>query len=176
MYPFLRLATELLRYRKAPPLGLFDIHETRLTCWPHDIDLWRDMNNGRTLTIYDLGRVVLFQRIGVIDIMRRHGWAGTVAGTSIRYRKRILMWDRFDLRTRLAGWDDRFVYVEQGIWRGETCHSHALIRTAVVGRDGMVPTDDLARAFGVTESRALPDWAVAWTRAEAQRPWPPEMR
>jgi acyl-CoA thioesterase FadM len=46
-----------------------------------------ELNNGRTLTMMDLGRVVMFQRMGLTEVMRRKGWAGTIAGASIRYRR-----------------------------------------------------------------------------------------
>ena len=70
---------------------------THLVCWPFDIDMWMELNNGRTLTMMDLGRVVMFQRMGMSEVMRRKGWAGAVAGASIRYRKRVKMFDRLEL-------------------------------------------------------------------------------
>jgi acyl-CoA thioesterase FadM len=173
MYPYARFALEFLRHRKAAPLDLTEEHRTRLTCWPWDVDPWREMNNGRVLTLYDLGRAVLFSRLGVVRAMRRRGWAGAVAGASVRYRRRVRMFERVELRSRVLGWDTRFLYVEQGMWRGETCCSHALLRMAVTSRAGLVPAAEAARALGLGESPELPAWAAAWIAAEAERPWPP---
>ncbi|RVT82023.1 acyl-CoA thioesterase [Rhodobacteraceae bacterium CCMM004] len=174
MYPVLRMAKELAVHRSAPRLGLFDTHVARHLIWPHDIDIWMELNNGRTLTLYDLGRMVLFQRIGAIGVMKAQRWAGTIAGSSVRYRRRVRVFDRIEMRTRILGWDARFMYLEQAMWRGDECTSHALFRNAVTGRDGLVPPQEAAAAMGhPAESPALPDWVVAWTDAEAQRPWPP---
>lgn len=174
MYPVVRLMKELWVHRNAAPLALGEAHVTHLICWPWDIDLWMELNNGRTLTLMDLGRMVMFRRMGVDAAMRRMGWAGTIAGASVRYRRRIRMFDRIEMRSRIVGWDARFTYSEQSLWRDGECCSHALLRMAITGGKGIVPSADLAAAMGHPgESPPLADWIVAWTEAEARRPWPP---
>lgn len=174
MYPLVRLAKEFWSHRKAPRLGLFDTHVSHHRCWPHDIDVWMELNNGRTLTLYDLGRFVLFRRVGAVGLMRRHGWAGTVAGSSVRYRRRVRMFDRFEMRSRILGWDARFLYLEQAMWRGGECTSHVLIRTAITDRSGLVPMSRVSEALEPGSiSPPLPAWVTAWGAAEAERPWPP---
>ncbi|NRB01191.1 MAG: acyl-CoA thioesterase, partial [Rhodobacteraceae bacterium] len=168
------VATETLRYRKAPRLGLFDTHVTTLTCWPWDIDVFLEMNNGRTLTLYDLGRFGLFQRIGTVEMMRNQKWSAAIAGASIRYRKRVRAFQRIEVRTRMVGWDARFVYVEQSMWRKGECTSHTLMRSAITDSNGIVPTERVAAAMGIEESPPLPDWVQNWIEAEATRPWPPK--
>ena len=176
MYPVLRLATELARHRNVPPLAFGETHVTTLTCLPNDIDPWMEMNNGRVMTLFDLARVVLFRRSGMIPVMRTRRWAGAIAGSHIRYRRRVHLWKKVEVRARFLGYDERFSYAEQSMWRlsdGE-CSAHALLRMAVSSRDGLVPAPEVAAALGVAESPPLPDWAEAWIAAEAQRPWPPE--
>jgi acyl-CoA thioesterase FadM len=176
MYPFLRLAKEFWVHRNAADLGLFETHVSRHVCWPHDLDIWRELNNGRTLTLYDFGRLVLFRRIGIVDVMRAQGWGGTVAGSSVRYRRRIRGFDRFEMRTRLLGWDDKFFYFEQAMWRRDECASHLLLRTAITDRNGLVRTDRVIAAAGFTgPPPPLPAWVSAWVEADAERPWPPSL-
>ena len=173
MYPVVRVAKELFKYRNAPRLALGETHVSHHVCWPWDIDIFLEMNNGRTLTLFDIGRIVMFQRMGLNDTIRRHGLGGTIAGSSVRYRRRVRAFDRIEMRSRFIGWDDRFTYAEQSMWRDGECTSHALLRMAVTDRNGLVPTARLAEVFGEVPDLPLPDWVHAWSGAEARRPWPP---
>jgi acyl-CoA thioesterase FadM len=175
MYPFLRMFKEMARATKMPPLGLFDPHVSHHLCWPWDLDPWVELNNGRTLTLYDLGRLPLGARTGIHRILKAKGWGMTVAGSSVRYRKRVTVFSRLTTYSRCLGWDRRFLYTEQSMWKGEECTSHVLIRSAIVSKAGIVSPAELATAAGeAIDSPALPDWVQAWIAAEATRPWPPQ--
>lgn len=174
MYPMLRLASVTLSERRKPQLGLLDTHSLPLRCLPWDLDGYGEMNNGRILTLYDLGRIALGLRVGLAKVLRREGWGLVVAGSSVRYRSRIIGMQRFTLKTRVLGWDERFLYVEQGMWRGEICCNHALLRTGVTRKGRLVPKADVARAMAHHDpSPPLPGWVNAWIAADGQRPWPP---
>lgn len=174
MYPFIRFLKELVRLRRAPALDLFDTHVSYHRCWPWDLDPWIELNNGRTLTLYDLGRIPMASRTGLIGALRAQGWGITVAGNTTRYRQRIRAFAQFQMRSRALGWDGRFFYIEQSMWLGENCANHILIRTAVTGPKGIVPPAQVLAVMGRDPaSPPLPDWVQGWIAADAQRPWPP---
>jgi len=175
MYPFIRMTKELLKARSQPPLGLWDTHVSHHRCWPWDIDLWMELNNGRTLTLFDLGRIPLAHRVGLITALRANRWGLTMAGVSVRYRRRVRTFERVEMRSRAVGLDHRFIYLEQSMWKANgECANHALYRSAVTGRDGIVPPEQVLAAIGATETPPLlPAWAQAWIDADATRPWPP---
>lgn len=156
-------------------IGLFDTHVSHHVCWPWDLDPWMELNNGRTLTLYDLGRLPFSTRIGLIDALRANRWGMTVAGSSVRYRRRVRMFQRVEMRSRCIGWDHRFLYIEQSMWRGGEALNHILIRLATTHDGGILPPASLVAAMGQTDTTgpALPDWVQAWIAADAQRPWPP---
>jgi acyl-CoA thioesterase FadM len=176
MYPFVRLLREVRRARRLPPLGFLDAHESSVTIWPWDLDPWVELNNGRTLTLFDLGRIPLGIRTGLDQALSRMGWGMTVAGSAVRYRRRVVLWDRLEMQTRCIGWDNRFIYKEQSLWRGEECTSHLLLRSAIFEKGkGIIDPARAVEAMGQSvESPPLPDWAQAWAGAEAARPWPPD--
>ena len=175
MYPFLRLAKDRRAARRAAPLGLLDMHVSRHRCLPWDLDPWNELNNGRTLTLYDLGRLPLALRTGLLAVLKREGWGLTVAGSVVRYRRRVRLFDRLEMRSRLIGWDRRFLYLEQAMWKPDgDCASHALYRAAITDASGIVAPDRVLAALGQPQaSPDLPDWVTAWIAAEALRPWPP---
>ncbi|MCO6383855.1 acyl-CoA thioesterase [Oceanicola sp. 502str15] len=176
MYPFIRMAKELWLAGRQPALPLDGTHISHHRCWPWDLDFWMELNNGRTLTLYDLGRIPLARRTGMIPVLRGNRWGLTIAGSVVRYRKRITMFQRFETRSRMIGWDHRFIYIEQSMWRGETCCGQAVFRGAVTGGAGIVPPAEVMAAMGVADHPAmtLPQWVTAWIAAEDSRPWPPE--
>ena len=55
-----------MRRRRLPPLPVLGTHVSHHRCWPWDLDPWVELNNGRTLTLYDLGRIPMAQRTGLI--------------------------------------------------------------------------------------------------------------
>ena len=175
MYPFLRLVWQVRAARRQPPLGILDPHRSTHLCWPWDLDPWVELNNGRTLTIYDLGRIPLGERTGLHRALKAQGWGMTVAGNTVRYRKRVRMFDRVEMVSRCIGWDHRFLYVEQSMWKGADCASQQIVRAAVTSAQGIVAPARLVEALGQSaESPPLPDWIAAWIAAEAIRPWPPQ--
>lgn len=90
--------------------------ESRLTMrvWLNDLDLNRHMNNGRYLTLMDLGRVHLLGKAGVLKeaLFSKH-WMPVVANLAIRFRRSLALFRRFELVTRIVGWDDKWFYLEQ---------------------------------------------------------------
>ena len=175
MYPFIRLFKDMYLARRAPRLNILDTHVSHHICWPHDLDMWVELNNGRTLTIFDLGRIPFAQRTGLIRTLKEQRWGLTVAGSVVRYRRRVRMFDRVEMRSRLLAWDTRFMYIEQGMWKTNgDCANHAVFRTAVTDKNGIVTTDRIMQAMGLqATSPDMPEWVARWIEAEDLRPWPP---
>lgn len=175
MYPVIRMVYQLVISRNATPLPLTGTHVSYHRCWPWDIDLWMELNNGRTLTFYDLGRIPLAKRIGLVGVLKRERWGMTMAGASVRYRARIRTFEVVEMHSRVVGWDDRFIYLEQSMWKGQTCCNQIVYRAAVTGPGGIVPTEQVRAALGYSDpAPQMPGWVQAWIDADAQRPWPPQ--
>lgn len=175
MYPVLRMFKELALSRGKPALSFHDEHVSHHLCWPWDLDIWNELNNGRTLTLYDLGRIPMAKRSGLTAVLRRQTWGIAIAGAAVRYRRRVKLFDKITMRSKLLTWDARFLYVEQSMWKSDgECASHAVFRMAVTGPNGIVPTEDLLESMQIT-ARApdTPEWVETWLKAENERPWPP---
>ena len=74
----LRMVRVLLMARRRARVGALD--ETSLTfrVWPNDVDVLMHMNNGRYLTLMDLGRADGIIRSGVHAILKEHDWYAVV--------------------------------------------------------------------------------------------------
>lgn len=174
MYPVIRFIGEMILSRRQPPLDVLGTHISHHRCYPWDLDPWIELNNGRTLTLYDLGRLPLAGRTGLIKALKDNSWSVTVAGNSVRYRRRIRVFQRFTMLSRVIGWDARFIYMEQSMWKSGECLNHMLVRTAVTSAQGIVPTDKVLAELGADIPQPeLPAWVRNWIDADASRPWPP---
>lgn len=175
MYPLLRLALHRRQARRMSRLPPFGQHVITTRVMPWDIDPFWELNNGRTITLYDLGRLSLYERLGLGPLVAPHGLRPTVAGAVVRYRQRIRAFDRLVMPSRILGWDARFFYLDHSLWRDGQCCNQLIVRMAFTEGRGITPPArvvEIAR-WGVP-SPALPAWIEAWSEAEAQRPWPPE--
>jgi acyl-CoA thioesterase FadM len=176
MYPFLRLIWQMFVHRNDPKVNFGETYVTTHICWPWDLDLWWELNNGRTLTLFDMGRLPLGQASGLLKALKQNGWGLTVAGSTPRYRRRIRMFDKITMKSVPVGWDDKFIYIEQSMWlsNGE-CANHVLIRSAVTSKSGIVAPEKVAAIMGHTgPSPDLGEWIKSWIEAETKRPWPPQ--
>lgn len=178
MYPIGRLVKELFVHRSSKKLDLFEVHTSSHLCWPWDLDPWMELNNGRTLTVYDLGRLPMIARLGFLGPLKRLGWGLTVAGASVRYRRRVRMFQRIVMHSNLVGWDRRFLYFQQNLWLEAQCANHLVVRMAITDtrQGGIVPPEKFMDHWqsGV-QSPELPDWIQKWIIAEDSRPWPPSI-
>lgn len=176
MYPVLRLLAVSLKARRASKQSWDSVGECRFRAHPTDIDMFAEMNNGRHLTLYDIGRFDLAIKVGLSDVLKAQKWGLVVAGASVRFRKRIRMFDSVVMRTQIVGFDERWFYIEQTMMVGGEACSGALMRTAVTEKGRVVPTERVKAAMNLPDAQmALPQWAVDWTEADKGRPWPPEI-
>ena len=174
MYPFIRTLLTLKRAKQRSPMAITDTSVMSFTTMPWDIDIFGEVNNGRQLTLFEQGRWDLAARIGLLRTLKQQGWGLVVAGSSVRYRKRIRMWDKVECRSQCVGVDGRWFYMSQSFWvDGQPC-SHALFRTAVTRKGGTVDCNDVLDVMNLPAwPTPLPQWVADWDHSDGSRPWPP---
>ena len=81
--------------------------------WPHDLDIALHMNNGRYLTLMDLGRLDVMVRSGLWREVLRHKWTPIASAITVRFQRELQLFQKFRLETRLLCWDATLVVMEQ---------------------------------------------------------------
>src|SRR3954452_24742059 len=107
MFPWLRLLKTGIAFAGAPRIGLLDTTCIRMRVWPNDLDFNLHVNNGRYLTLADIGRVDWFQRSGVLQLARRENAIPVVGDAIAKFRRELKLGQTFEIRSRLVGWDPR---------------------------------------------------------------------
>jgi acyl-CoA thioesterase FadM len=80
---------------------------------PTDLDLNGHMNNGRYLSLMDLGRLDVVLRSGLWRVIWRNRWAPTLGGVAVRFHRELRPFDRFRIETRIAAWTESIAVMEQ---------------------------------------------------------------
>jgi len=166
---FLRLLRVWLRSRRGPRLGLYSIARTPFRVSLLDLDVLRHMNNGRYLTVLDLGRMDLMYRSGMWERLQRNRIYPVVAAQTITYRRSLDYRTRFFVETRVVGVDERSVFLEQRfVVRGEV-HAVAHVRGRFLrAGGGTVPVAELLALLGAEPpAGGLPEWVRAWSEGSA---------
>ena len=155
-----------IRARFRSQLSLFDTAVTPFRVWPTDLDPLMHMNNGKYLSIMDLGRLDLMIRSGTWKRLKERGWYPVVAGQTIAYYRSLNPGRRFTIHTRVLGLDDRWGYLEQMFVSNRVVCAKAIVRTRFLKRaGGSVEHDELEAAFGPTPGiENIPEWVLDWSR------------
>lgn len=136
-----------LKPRRPMPFG--GISVTSFTVLPHDLDFNLHMNNGRYMTIMDLGRLQLLQDTGTLWRALRRGWFPVLGEGQMIYLRPLSLFQRFSIETQVVDYDGKwFVIYQRFLVRGKTA-AVGMVRGLFQGKEGLIPPQrilDLAPA------------------------------
>ena len=161
---YLRLLLLLITQRRRSRCAPIGPCVSAFRVWPNDVDVFFHMNNGVYLTIADLGRTDLMLRSGIFGSIFGRGWYPVVAGETIRFRRSLRPFQRYTIATRVVGWTERSIYLEQTFESAQGLVARALTDIRFLGRRGVrvAPGEFLAELGVDAASPSLPDRVAAW--------------
>lgn len=110
---------------------------------PNDLDLNFHVNNGRYLTMMDLGRIHLMSVVGLLKAFLKNGWMPVIGSAKVHFIRSLNPFDKFTMTTQVIYWDEKWIYMEQKIFKkGELCVV-ALLRALFTSKKGKVTPDQL---------------------------------
>jgi acyl-CoA thioesterase FadM len=154
-------------FRRGKTIGHYDVGRLRLRTLPTDLDLNGHMNNGVYFSMLDLGRFELTIRSGIYAIFQKHSWYPVVASETITFRKSLTLWQRFTIESRIVGYDERAVLMDQRIVVKGEIYARAIIRARILRKaGGPVPMQEVLDAVGVPP-RTLhkEEWIERWAES-----------
>jgi acyl-CoA thioesterase FadM len=179
---FLRTALHLFLAKRRSRIDPHDVARLALRVLPADLDVLGHMNNGVYLSIMDLGRLDLLVRSGIWATFDRLGFYPVVANETISFRKSLQPWQRYVLESRIVGYDEKGVFLEQRFVVAGEVFARAFVRGRFLKKSGGVVTlAEIAAATGIdTAAMPAPEWALRWaadvalppTKAAAPSEWP----
>jgi acyl-CoA thioesterase FadM len=146
----------------------------RLRVYPNDLDSNLHMNNGRYLTVMDLGRLNLILRTGLWRLITKKKYAPVLAAAQIRYRLPLMPFHLFDLETHVLCWDEKWIFMEQRFLHVKGPKAGVVAAIALVKGSfydpeckATVPTSEILDAMGHNQdSPSMPAYLADWIHAE----------
>lgn len=148
----LRMFLTIFFAKRASPVEPLDLSSVSMQVWPNDLDVQMHMNNGRFLSLMDLGRIDFMVRIGFWREARQRGWFPLVGTTKIDYRRPLKVFERYDLTTRVIGWDERWFFMEQQFIAQNKVMASAILKVMLRSSEGLVTPLQAMEAIRFTGS------------------------
>ena len=135
--------------------------------WPSDLDINLHMTNSRYLALMDLGRMNLLMQSGLWKFIRQEKLAPVIAGSLVRFRRPLKLFERITLTTQVIGWDAKWMFIEHRLERRGELACQAIVKGGFVGKTGIVSPAVIAKGLGQeATSPPLPAWIAGWLAAE----------
>lgn len=129
-------------------MAILDEGAIPLRVLPNDLDTNMHMNNGRYMTIMDLGRIDMLIRNGMLKALRHNKWYPVVGSAKINFRRSLEPFQAYELKTRIIGWTDKWIYIEQDFVVGETLYAKGIVKTLFLHGRQKIASAELAKAIG----------------------------
>jgi len=160
MYPYLRLFRVVIQssFKKKQNL-LFEESKIKLRVFPQDIDPFMELNNGRYVTLLDLGRFGYGANVKISRFLKDNKWSLTIVGTYNEYRYRLRLFQKFTLKTKIIGYDEKWFYFFQKAERNNKTHMASIVKFAFTSKKGIVFPKEVIKAMGEEyDPDKLPSW------------------
>ena len=165
---FFRLIAVLLFSRFRSKVGILDECTTPFRVVPTDLDVLMHMNNGVYLSLQDLARMDYMIRAQALKKISEQGWYPVVASEMIRFRRSLGLFKKFELKTRLISWDDRYLYLEHKfVCQGEVMALGMIRARFLSKKGGAVSPQELMKVLNLDlKAPEFPAHLTEWLAAD----------
>lgn len=155
-----------------PRTDVLDQALVTMRVWPNDLDLNMHASSGRYVSFMDVGRINLLARMRLLHKAAKIGWRLLAGGSMITYRKSLLPFERFVVKSRVLCWDEKWLYFEHIVVNSKgDLAAIANVRNLFRGPEGNVPPQKVLELAGRTDfvSPPMPGFITRWLEAEERR-------
>ncbi len=172
---YIRMILWLVKLLDRKKIGVMDTSILRCHVWPNDLDFNMHMNNGRYLTIMDIGRLDLTFRSNMLQKAIKNNYAPVLGSVQMRYRIPLLCFQAYDLESRLICWDKKWAYIEQRFVLAKGPKAGAVAAIGMVKgsfydtkNKSTVSPEQIITLIGRTDLKSppMPEHFKAWAGAE----------
>lgn len=134
---------------------------------PNDLDIYGHVNNGRYLSLMDLGRLHLLYTTELLQPILKKKWAPLLGSVKIHFLKPLRLFQKFQLTTQTIYWDDKWIYIEQKFHRQDQLCAVALLKILFISQSGKVNPQDIVELLPHPPTKPpIPHTLKYWLEAE----------
>lgn len=161
--------TLLFGWDRYPTKSVLDDVVTRHRVGLRDIDLNWHMNNARYLAVLDKARLEHAIRTGLFSVFRARG-NFLVASLEIGYFRSLTPFQRFEVHTRVLGWDSRYYYIRHEFRVGGELYASAYARLVFMQQGRRLEPASVLGPLGEHQpSPPLPATILCWQQMLAAK-------
>ena len=163
---WLRLIWIALTARFRKPATIFDTTSITLYVLPNDIDFNGHVNNGRYLSLADLGRMDFVLRTGTARVALAKRAVPVVGDAMAKFRKELSPFQRYEIHTKILGWDEKWTFMEHRFVSKGRVAGIVLMRGVFKASSGPVKPAAILEGLGLqAESPTMPKWLTDWNQS-----------
>ncbi len=133
------IVLQALRRSVITPENLSNTISVRIM--PNDLDINLHVNNGRYLTLCDLGRVDFFVRSGIAALMLKHKWSPIIAEHTMSYLRPIKVFSKVQIKMEITHYDEKFFYCTHHFYQKDKLMAQGTSKALVISKSGSLTPD-----------------------------------
>jgi acyl-CoA thioesterase FadM len=138
----------LFRKKFVPPLTEI---RTDFRVLLNDLDLNQHMNNGRYLTIMDLGRFDYLGKTGLLKTCIKNRWFPILGATQMVFLRPLKLFQKYTIYTSVECWDDKWFIIKQRFVSNEKVVAIGKIRGLLRGSQGNIRPSEVFKSSQTAE-------------------------
>ncbi len=137
-------------------MGFHETSSTFLRVWFNDLDPLMHVNNGVYLSLLDLGRIDFMIKTGMYEKIKKNNLYPVIASEGIKFKRSLKLFQKFEIKTKFSGFDEKYVYLEQSFWSKDKIYAKAIIKSIFLRKEGgKVSSQELKDIIGYSNSFCL---------------------
>ncbi len=130
---------------------------------PSDCDINFHVTNSRYPAFMDLARTYMLAEMGLLRRFLKLKWMPIINAAEFTYIRDIKPLDKFDIESRVVGWDEKYFYIEQRFVSDKALHCIVHVRGVFVCNRKQVSIEMLLKEVGMNNvSPTLPAEVEKW--------------
>lgn len=163
MHMILRTILAFLRKPFLKKASFSDRTIISLRVLPTDLDILWHVNNGVYFSFMDFGRWDAVFRNGSYDQCNKNGWYAVVASETIKFKKSLKLWDKFELETEIKGYDEKYFFIQQKFLKKGELMAVGLVKIRFLKKKGGgVSPNEVLEALGDHNLDESPELSHDW--------------